>query len=176
MENGKLGKITKVIFYNDVRIDDERIDVLVIEADNKCIILDVNYGLSIDDLDITKNMIKNTASNYKVLYDYNEIDFQDNIDFKDIYKVILYKNGTLLNKLRGTKLEDSDYLEIIDMDGNNFFLNILNNHLYKRMNLYKVVKYRGKVIVFERYKCHRIKTWMFYNPIKKIVNIFNDLC
>lgn len=170
----KLGKIIRVTFFSDVRIDDERIDVLTIELEKEqMIILDVSYGLTIDDLDITKKSIKNTASNFKILYDFNEVDYQTDIDFKEIYVVKLHKNAVLVNKLRDTKLEKSDYLEIIDADGNNIFIDILTNHLYKRVNLYKIIDEKNVITVFERYNTHRVKTWMFYNPFKTIINILD---
>lgn len=176
MEGKKLRKIVKITFYNDVRIDDERIDVLTIELnDKKTIILDVCYGLTLDEADITKNAIKNTASNYKILYEYNEVDFQSDIDFNEVYKVVLHKRAVLVNTMRDTELKKSDYLEIIDGDGNNFFVDIVDNHIYKRVNLYKVVSAKNSITVFERYKCLKVKTWMFYSPFSSILSFFEDL-
>lgn len=177
MDEYTLGRITKIEFYGHVSLDGDWSQILTVEVDDKiALALDLSYGLIINRDNLIKK-IKKAKCNKKTLYTYNKEDYQTDISLTGMYMVILHRKTNLVNTMKDTELKCSDYLEFIDKMGNTFFVDIIANRLYKRLNLYGV-KHNDKSVrikVFEEFETIKISPRYFNNYVKKIVKKVEDL-
>lgn len=176
MDEYTLGDITKVEFYDHVSLDGDSTQVLAVEVDNKiALALDLGYGLIVSKDNLKK--LEKAKCFKKVLYTYNKVDYQSDIKLIGMYMVILHRNTKLVNTMKDTELKSSDYLEFIDKMGNTFFVDIIENHLYKRLNLYGV-KHSGKSVrikIFEEFETTKVSQRYFNNYVKKMVKKVKDM-
>lgn len=177
MKEYSLGCITKVEFYDHVILDGDGTQVLTVEVDDKiALALDLSYGLIVDKKNSIKKIEKAKCLK-KVLYTYNKVDYQTDINLTGMYMVILHRKTNLVNTMKDTELKCSDYLEFIDKMGNTFFVDIIENHLYKRLNLYGV-KHNDKSVrmkIFEEFETVKVNPRYFNNYVKKIVKNVKDI-
>lgn len=177
MDEYTLGCITKIEFYDCVSLDGDWSQILTVEVDDKiALALDLSYGLIVSKNNLIKK-IKKAKCNKKTLYTYNKEDYQMDISLVGMYMVILHRKTNLVNTMKDNELKCSDYLEFIDKMGNTFFVDIIANRLYKRLNLYGV-KHNNKSVrikVFEEFETIKVSTRCFNNYVKKIVKKVEDM-
>lgn len=167
----KLTEITSITFYNSINIDgDDNIKALVIEVENEpYIILDINYGLSISPLDIITNEIKNNKNKKAKLYKIDN-DFQSDINFGEVKEVSLYRKAILTSKLNEEIVCSSDLIEFKDCNNKSFFVDYINNDIYKREDLYKIIKYNKKIKIFKRHEENDVNIKIFNTILNKVKN------
>lgn len=173
----ELKTITKITFYDKLKVDaDDLIQGLVVEVNNEpFIILDISYGLSISTLDMITNELKNNKSRNFTIYGIDDNDFQSDIKFGEIKKVQLYRKAELENKINGKTLCKSDIIEFTDYNDKKFYVDYINNDIYKRENLYKINKHGKIITVFERHKLNSVNIKTFDTLTYKLTKITKHL-
>lgn len=164
-----LSTITKITFYNSVNIDgDENIKILVIEVNNEpSIILDISYGLIISPLDIIISKIKSNKNKKIDLYNIDS-DFQSDINFGEIKEVTLFCKAHLISKINEEIVCKSDIIEFKDYNNKCFYIDHINNDIYKREDLYKINMYERRIPIFKRHERNYINITIFNGLLNKI--------
>ena len=173
----ELSTITKITFYDKLKVDaNDLIQGLVIEVNNEpFIILDISYGLSISLLDMITNEIKDNKSRSFTIYEIDNNDFQSDIKFGEVNKVLLYRKAELVNKINGKTLCKSDVVELTDYNNNKFYVDYFNNNIYKRENIYKINKHGKIITIFDRHKLNSVNVKMFDSLTYKLTKITKNL-
>ena len=121
-----------------------------------------------NSFDFNKSLgtIKN-KSKVIIIYQNKNKDFQEDIDFGYIKKIIYCKKSILINILTNETIAKSDFLEFSDVLGKYFYLDCINNKLYKRYNCYKLEKNKEE-IVFEKNVQHSFNISKLYKYSKEL--------
>lgn len=130
-----------------------------------------------NSFDFDKSLgIVNDKSQFITIYQNENDDFQEDIDFGYMKKIIYCKKSILINILTNETIAKSDFLEFSDVLDNYFYLDCINNKLYKRYNCFKLEKNKEKII-YERGIQHNFDISNFYNMIKNkiLVKLLNHL-
>lgn len=172
-----LKNITSVLYIKNAKLESRRNsnaynDFIIVKVKKETeILLDITTG---EDLSINYRnnieFIKNKTV-VKNLYTLNKNNYQDDLDIGKIESAILYKNVDIYNSVSNSYVNDSDIIEIKDIKGNTFYIDILFNNIYKRKDIYYLEKNpkTKEIIIF------KIKEKNSFN-IKKFNNIkFNIL-
>ena len=173
----ELATITKITFYDKLKVDaNDLIQGLVIEVNNEpFIILDISYGLSISPLDMITNEIKNNKSRNFTIYEIDDNDFQSGIKFGEVKEVLLYRKAELVSEINSKTLCKSDIVEFTDYNDNKFYVDYINNDIYKRENLYKINKHGKIITIFDRHKLNSVNVKTFDTLTYKLTKITKNL-
>jgi len=128
-------------------------DFLVITVDDKVeILLNITTGEDLSYNVDTDIALIGDVTKIKILYSYNKNNYQYDLDIGKIESAILYKNAEIYNSTNDRLLYDSDFIEIKDIKGNYFIIDILHNEIFKRNQIYylKEKRFTRKNIIFKR--------------------------
>lgn len=174
----KIHKISKIFFITDAFLNRRSFmstyDIfLVFEEENdnsKSFGSRLVYNITTTEdnsFDFDKSLgIVNNKSKFITIYQNESNDFQEDIDFGYMKKIIYYKNAKLINIYTNEVIEHSDFLEFSDVLDNYFYLDCINNKLYKRYNCFKLEKNKEKII-YERGIQHNFDISNFYKYDKE---------
>ena len=152
----KIHKISRILFITNAFLNRRSFmptfdTFLVFEEENdnsKCFGPRLVYNItSTEDnsFDFDKSLgLVQDKSKMITLYQNKDEDYQEDIDFGYMNKIVYCKNTKLINT--NTIINKSDYLEFSDVLGNCFYLDCINNKLYKRYNCFKLEKNKEKII------------------------------
>lgn len=166
--------LKKAKLYNR-SMSDEYNDFLVVEVNNRPeIILDITTGEDVSMYDVPNLSIYPGITIIKSLYKFNEKDVQMDMDMCNIKNVILYKNIELYNSFNNRAIISSDIVEYEDFKGNKFYIDILNNNIYKRDNNYylKETENIKKYYIFDYNKKIDFDAKLFKNLKHNILKYF----
>ncbi len=174
----KIHKIRRILFITNAFLNRRSFmptfdTFLVFEEENdnsKCFGPRLVYNITSTednsfDFDKSLGLIQD-ESKIITLYQNENNDFQENIDFGYMNKIIYCKNAKLININTNTVINKSDYLEFSDVLGNCFYLDCINNKLYKRYNCFKLEKNKEEII-YERRVQHDFDISKLYKYDKK---------
>lgn len=140
-------KITGIYYINNAIVDkrslcNEYNNFIVVEVNEKPdIILNLTTGEDMSACDNNCLRLIEGVTDLKTIYKDNN-EYQMDMDICFIKSVILYKNVELYNAFNDTLVTFSDILKFIDMNGTSFYVDIIHNNIYKRVNAYYLKKKR----------------------------------
>ena len=179
----KIHKIRRILFITNAFLNRRSFmptfdTFLVFEEENdnsKCFGPRLVYNItSTEDnsFDFDKSLgLVQDESNIITIYQNENKDFQEDIDFGYMNKIIYCKNAKLINVNTNIIINKSDYLEFSDVLGNYFYLDCINNKLYKRYNCFKLEKNKEEII-YEKGVKHNFDISKFYKYDKQLRRVY----
>lgn len=82
----------------------------------------------------------------------------------------LYRKAILTSKLNEEIVCSSDLIEFKDCNNKSFFVDYINNDIYKREDLYKIIKYNKKIKIFKRHEENDVNIKIFNTILNKVKN------
>ena len=122
------------------------------------------------DFDKSLGLVQD-ESNIVTIYQNENKDFQEDIDFGYMKKIVYCKNAKLINIYTNDVIEKSDFLEFSDVLGTCFYLGCINNKLYKRYNCFKLEKNKEEII-YEKGVKHNFDIAKFYKYDKQLRRVY----
>lgn len=176
--------ITHVLYFKNAKLEsrsnsNEYNDFLIVKVKDEIeLLLNVTTGedLSINYQDNNLKVI-DKVTKVKELYTFNPDNYQDDLEIGKIESVILYKNVDIQNSINNTTISLTDIIEIKDIKGTVFYIDILFNNIYKRNNIFNIKKYRNsKIYIMFKNRINNDFNIKLFNNIKlKMINMFYDI-
>jgi len=180
-----LNDITHILYFKNAKLESRSVlkdynDFLMVKVkDETEILLNITTG---EDLSINYNnvvQVIDKVTKIKDLYKFSSNNYQDVLDIGKIESVILYKNVQIYNTVSdfGVRTDTVDIIEIKDIKGTSFYVDILMNNIYKRKDVYQMRKNDNtkEYEIFKNGNSNEFNMKLFNNLKFKILSLIYDL-